>query len=120
MGNRVKRYYDVGVAGIHRIARAQREMLDASVLIVSRHEGAAQRRGRLVDKPVIAVPLRRLRGVFGGHRRAAGHMLNSAPAASPSSNIDNGFGAAYDRQFESTVNSEYHTHAEFVTETPRS
>src|SRR5258708_36787545 len=58
MGNRVKRYYDVGIAGLHRLLALNEELLEASVLIVvAGMEGALPSVvGGLVDKPVIAVP----------------------------------------------------------------
>ena len=58
MGNTVKRVYDVGVAGIHRLFSKIDIIREANVVIVvAGMEGAlASVVGGLVDKPVIAVP----------------------------------------------------------------
>ena len=58
MGNTVKRVYDVGVAGIHRLFSKIDIIRDANaVIVVAGMEGAlASVVGGLVDKPVIAVP----------------------------------------------------------------
>ena len=58
MGNRVKRIWDAGVAGIHRIL-SEREVLQGSrvVIVVAGMEGALPSVvGGLVSVPVIAVP----------------------------------------------------------------
>ena len=58
MGNRVKRIWDAGVAGIHRIL-SEREILQSSrvVIVVAGMEGALPSVvGGLVKVPVIAVP----------------------------------------------------------------
>ena len=97
MGNEVRRGYDIGVAGIHRLL-GQRELLaEASVLIVvAGMEGAlASVVGGLVSKPVIAVPTSIGYGAsFGGIAALLG-MLNSCSAGVTVVNIDNGFGAGY-------------------------
>lgn len=94
-GNTVKRVYDVGVAGLHRILN-QKEMLDnANVIVVcAGMEGAlATVVAGLVDKPVIAVPTSVGYGAsFGGLAALLG-MLNSCASGVSIVNIDNGFGA---------------------------
>jgi hypothetical protein len=97
MGNRVKRYYDVGVAGIHRLLALNDELLDASVLIVvAGMEGALPSvAAGLVDKPVIAVPTSVGYGASLGGIAALLAMLNSCASGVTVVNIDNGFGAGY-------------------------
>ncbi|MGI6552578.1 MAG: nickel pincer cofactor biosynthesis protein LarB [Bacillota bacterium] len=97
MGNRVQRLYDVGVAGLHRLAAYQDRLLAARVLIVvAGMEGAlASVIGGLVDKPVIAVPTSVGYGAgFGGLAALLG-MLNSCAPGVSVVNIDNGFGAGF-------------------------
>ena len=96
MGNRVGRLVDVGVAGIHRLMGAQRELAEAAVVIVvAGMEGALPSVvGGLVAVPVIAVPTSVGYGAaFGGIAALLG-MLNSCAAGVTVVNIDNGFGAA--------------------------
>ena len=97
MGNRVKRYYDVGVAGIHRLLALNEELLDASVLIVvAGMEGALPSVvAGLVDEPVIAVPTSVGYGASFGGIAALLAMLNSCASGVTVVNIDNGFGAGY-------------------------
>jgi NCAIR mutase (PurE)-related protein len=97
MGAEVRRIYDVGVAGLHRLL-AQRELLrDVEVVIVcAGMEGALPSVvGGLVGAPVIAVPTSVGYGAaFGGLAALLG-MLNSCSPNVTVVNIDNGFGAAY-------------------------
>jgi NCAIR mutase (PurE)-related protein len=97
MGNRVKKFYDVGVAGIHRLLALNDELLDANVLIVvAGMEGALPSVvGGLVDKPVIAVPTSVGYGASFGGVAALLAMLNSCASGVTVVNIDNGFGAGY-------------------------
>jgi pyridinium-3,5-biscarboxylic acid mononucleotide synthase len=97
MGNRVKRYYDVGIAGIHRLLALHEELLDANVLIViAGMEGALPSVvGGLVDKPVIAVPTSVGYGASFGGIAALLAMLNSCASGVTVVNINNGFGAGY-------------------------
>ncbi|HVM62903.1 MAG TPA: nickel pincer cofactor biosynthesis protein LarB [Verrucomicrobiae bacterium] len=97
MGNRVKKYYDVGVAGIHRLLALNEELLDASVLIVAAGmEGALPSVvAGLVDKPVIAVPTSVGYGASFGGIAALLAMLNSCASGVTVVNINNGFGAGY-------------------------
>jgi NCAIR mutase (PurE)-related protein len=97
MGNHVKRYYDVGVSGIHRLLALNDELLDANVLIViAGMEGALPSVvGGLVDKPVIAVPTSVGYGASFGGIAALLAMLNSCASGVTVVNINNGFGAGY-------------------------
>ncbi|MDF2929211.1 MAG: larB, partial [Anaerospora sp.] len=95
MGNRVKRVYDVGVAGIHRLL-AQREVIEqANVIVVAAGmEGAlASVVGGMAAKPVISVPTSVGYGANFGGLAALLTMLNSCAAGVAVVNIDNGFGA---------------------------
>jgi pyridinium-3,5-biscarboxylic acid mononucleotide synthase len=96
-GNSVKRYYDVGVAGIHRFYDHVSEIREARVLIVvAGMEGALPSIvGGMVDKPVIAVPTSVGYGAaFNGLAALLG-MLTSCASGVSVVNIDNGFGAGY-------------------------
>lgn len=97
MGNRVKRRYDVGVAGIHRLFAHLDELMNANVIIVvSGMEGALPSVvGGLVAKPVIGVPTSM--GYGAGFRGITPllSMLNSCASNVAVVNIDNGFGAGY-------------------------
>ncbi|VBB06860.1 air carboxylase [Lucifera butyrica] len=95
MGNSVRRVYDVGVAGIHRLL-AQHEILQAAnvIIVVAGMEGAlASVVGGMVAKPVIAVPTSVGYGANFGGLSALLSMLNSCAAGVAVVNIDNGFGA---------------------------
>ncbi|MGO9602675.1 MAG: nickel pincer cofactor biosynthesis protein LarB [Candidatus Binataceae bacterium] len=95
-GNRVRRLYDVGVAGIHRLTANLDGVRRASVLIVvAGMEGALPSViAGLVDKPVVAVPTSVGYGAaFGGIAALLG-MLNTCASGVTVVNIDNGFGAA--------------------------
>lgn len=97
MGNTVKRVWDAGVAGIHRIL-AERELLQNSrvVIVAAGMEGALPSVvGGLVAVPVIAVPTSIGYGAsFGGIAALLG-MLNSCASNVTVVNIDNGFGAGF-------------------------
>lgn len=95
MGNRVKRVYDVGVAGIHRLLAQGPLMREANVIVVAAGmEGAlASVVGGMVDKPVIAVPTSIGYGANFHGLSALLAMLNSCAAGVAVVNIDNGFGA---------------------------
>jgi len=96
-GNRVERFRDVGVAGIHRLL-AVREAIEAcrAIIVVAGMEGALPSAvAGLVSKPLIAVPTSVGYGAsFGGLSALLG-MLNSCGSGVTVVNIDNGFGAAY-------------------------
>jgi len=96
LGNPVKKLYDVGVAGLHRLLTQKELLHEAAVLIVAAGmEGALPSVvAGLVDKPVIAVPTSVGYGAsFGGITALLG-MLNSCAPGMAVVNIDNGFGAA--------------------------
>lgn len=95
MGNKVKRVYDVGVAGIHRLLDQRRLIEKANVLIVvAGMEGAlASVVGGMAAQPVIAVPTSVGYGANFGGLSALLSMLNSCAAGIGVVNIDNGFGA---------------------------
>lgn len=96
MGNHIKKMYDVGVAGIHRLLDKLVMLQWAHVIIViAGMEGAlASVVGGLTDRPVIAVPSSIGYGVnFQGLSALLG-MLTSCASGISVVNIDNGFGAA--------------------------
>lgn len=96
MGNTVRRVYDVGVAGIHRLLAQLALIRWANVIIVvAGMEGAlASVVGGLADQPIIAVPTSVGYGAsFNGLSALLG-MLNSCAPGVSVVNIDNGFGAA--------------------------
>ncbi|MCF2971025.1 nickel pincer cofactor biosynthesis protein LarB [Synechococcus sp. Nb3U1] len=94
-GFQVKRLWDVGVAGIHRLLQ-NRQALQADVLIVvAGMEGAlASVVAGLANCPVIAVPTSIGYGASFQGLAALLTMLNSCAAGVGVVNIDNGFGAA--------------------------
>ena len=95
MGCTIKRIYDVGVAGIHRLLEQQKILDGAHVVIVcAGMEGALPSVvAGLVESPVIAVPTSVGYGAsFGGITALLG-MLNSCATGIAVVNIDNGFGA---------------------------
>jgi NCAIR mutase (PurE)-related protein len=97
MGNAVERFYDVGVAGLHRLLAHLEALRTARVVVVvAGMEGALPSVvGGLVAAPVIAVPTSIGYGAsFGGLAALLG-MLNSCAAGVTVVNIDNGFGAGY-------------------------
>ena len=96
-GNVVDRFYDVGVAGIHRLFDKIDEIRKAKVIVVAAGmEGAlASVVGGLVDKPVIAVPTSVGYGANFNGLAALLSMLNSCASGVSVVNIDNGFGAGY-------------------------
>jgi NCAIR mutase (PurE)-related protein len=97
MGNCVKRVWDVGVAGIHRVL-AERSLLQRArvAIVAAGMEGALPSVvGGLVSVPVIAVPTSIGYGAsFGGVAALLG-MLNSCASNVTVVNIDNGFGAGF-------------------------
>ncbi len=97
MGNDVKRIWDAGVAGIHRILSERAILQNARVVIVvAGMEGALPSVvGGLVGVPVIAVPTSIGYGAsFQGVAALLG-MLNSCASNVTVVNIDNGFGAGF-------------------------
>jgi len=97
IGAQVRRIYDVGVAGLHRLLSHREVLREAEVVIVcAGMEGALPSVvGGMVGAPVIAVPTSVGYGAsFGGIAALLG-MLNSCSPNVTVVNIDNGFGAAY-------------------------
>jgi pyridinium-3,5-biscarboxylic acid mononucleotide synthase len=97
MGNKVEHFYDVGVAGIHRLLANREALTRARVVIVcAGMEGALPSVvGGLVGVPIIAVPTSIGYGAsFKGLAALLG-MLNSCASNVSVVNIDNGFGAGY-------------------------
>ena len=93
----VKRIYDVGVAGIHRLLHNAPAIREANcVIAVAGMEGALPGViAGLVDIPVIAVPTS---VGYGAHFEGLAPlltMLNSCAEGIAVVNIDNGFGAGY-------------------------
>ncbi len=97
MGNKVKRIYDAGVAGVHRILNYVDIIRKANVLIVvAGMEGAlASLVSSMTRGAVIAVPTSCGYGASFGGLSALLAMLNSCSPGVVVVNIDNGFGAGY-------------------------
>ena len=97
MGAHTETFYDVGVAGIHRLLAVQNRLQEAHALVVvAGMEGALPSVvGGLVAQPVIAVPTSIGYGASFGGLAALLAMLNSCAAGVSVVNIDNGFGAGY-------------------------
>lgn len=91
-------FYDVGVAGLHRIiepVKAIRESGVDSVIVIAGMEGALPSViAGLIDLPVIAVPTSVGYGVHLKGISTLFAMLQSCPSGVAVVNIDNGFGAA--------------------------
>lgn len=97
LGCRVKRIYDVGVAGIHRLLHHAGEIQQAvASVVVAGMEGALPSVvGGLVAHPVIAVPTSVGYGANFQGLSALLTMLNSCASGISVVNIDNGFGGGY-------------------------
>ena len=95
MGARVKRLYDVGVAGLHRLLPHVPDLRKARVLVVAAGmEGALPSVvGGLTDCPIVAVPTSIGYGASMKGATALLAMLNSCVPGIGVMNIDNGFGA---------------------------
>ena len=97
MGNKVKKIYDVGVAGIHRLLSYKEELFQANAIIaVAGMDGALPGVvSSLVSCPVIGVPTSI---GYGAGFNGVAPMLTMLNACSPGLsivNIDNGFGGGY-------------------------
>jgi hypothetical protein len=91
-----KRYFDVGVAGIHRLM-AELDALCAApaVIVVAGMEGALPSVvGGLIGAPIVAVPTSVGYGTALSGFTALFGMLTSCASGITVVNIDNGFGAA--------------------------
>jgi NCAIR mutase (PurE)-related protein len=97
MGSTVQRFYDVGVAGIHRLLRFRKKIETTRVLIVvAGMDGVlASVAGGLFSKPIIAVPTSVGYGLNLKGIAPLLTMLNSCAPGVAVVNIDNGFGAGY-------------------------
>jgi hypothetical protein len=95
-GFQVERFWDVGVAGIHRLLNHRHLIAEADVLIVvAGMEGALPSVvAGLASVPVIAVPTSVGYGSSFAGLSALLTMLNSCATGIGVVNIDNGFGAA--------------------------
>ena len=95
-GVTAERFFDVGVAGLHRVlAQLERLRRARAIVVVAGMEGAlASVLGGLVAAPVVAVPTSVGYGVSLGGITALVGMLSSCAAGVTVVNIDNGFGAA--------------------------
>ncbi|MDX8044482.1 nickel pincer cofactor biosynthesis protein LarB [Gracilibacillus sp. S3-1-1] len=96
-GVEVRRFYDIGVAGIHRLFAHIDEIREAtSSVVVAGMEGALPSVvGGLVSHPIIAVPTSVGYGANFQGISALLTMLNSCASGISVVNIDNGFGGAY-------------------------
>ncbi len=90
-------FYDVGVAGIHRLLAHSEAIQAANVIVVAAGmEGAlASVVGGIVDCPVIAVPTSVGYGASFSGLAALLAMLNSCASGVAVVNIDNGFAAGH-------------------------
>ncbi|MDD5137319.1 MAG: nickel pincer cofactor biosynthesis protein LarB [Candidatus Omnitrophota bacterium] len=97
MGVSVRKLYDVGVAGVHRVIDRTDILRRAAVIIVvAGMEGAlASLVSGLVGCPVVAVPTSCGYGSSFEGLSALLTMLNSCSPGIAVMNIDNGFGAGY-------------------------
>jgi pyridinium-3,5-biscarboxylic acid mononucleotide synthase len=97
MNQRTQTFYDVGVAGLHRLLSQAEEVRRARVLVVvAGMEGALPSVvGGLVAAPIIAVPTSIGYGASFHGLAALLAMLNSCSPGISVVNIDNGFGAGY-------------------------
>lgn len=97
MGCEVKRIYDVGVAGIHRLLAYAGDLMESRVIVaVAGMEGALPGVvAGLVSCPVLAVPTSVGYGASFGGLSALLTMINSCATGVAVVNIDNGLGAGY-------------------------
>ncbi len=96
LGYPCRAFYDVGIAGLHRLQKVLPELEACPVLIVAAGmEGALPSVvAGLVSSPVIAVPTSVGAGISAGGTVALHSMLASCAPGIAVVNIDNGFGAA--------------------------
>ncbi len=97
MKNKVKKIYDVGIAGIHRLLNYKDDLTRSNVIIaVAGMEGALPGVvSAMVDCPVIGVPTSVGYGASFEGLSPLLTMLNSCSPGVVVVNIDNGFGAGY-------------------------
>ncbi|MDP8233199.1 MAG: nickel pincer cofactor biosynthesis protein LarB [Candidatus Saelkia tenebricola] len=96
LGAHVNRFYDLGIAGLHRIMDKIEQIEESKCIIVAAGmEGALPGIiASMVSKPLIAVPTSIGYGTNLGGFSALLTMLNSCSLGSAVVNIDNGIGAA--------------------------
>lgn len=97
LGHRPTRFYDIGVAGLHRTIQHLDDLRKHHALIVVAGMEAALPSvlGGLIGTPLIAVPTS---VGYGAHLKGITALLGMLNSCSPGItvvNIDNGFGAAY-------------------------
>jgi len=97
MGSNVKRIYDVGVAGLHRLLNFKKQIKKARVLVVvAGMDGVLPSVvAGLFSAPVIAVPTSIGYGANFNGVAPLLTMLNCCAPGVAVVNIDNGFGAGY-------------------------
>ncbi|MDD5618358.1 MAG: nickel pincer cofactor biosynthesis protein LarB [Candidatus Omnitrophica bacterium] len=97
MGNKVRKVYDVGVAGSHRLLNHLKFLKKANVIVVvaGMEAALASLVSGLVKVPVIAVPTSFGYGANFEGLSALLTMINSCSPGVAVVNIDNGFGAGY-------------------------
>lgn len=97
LGHRPTRFYDIGVAGLHRTLRRLAEIRsqDALIVVAGMEAALPSVLGGLVRHPLVAVPTSVGYGAHLQGLTAFLGMLNSCAPGITVVNIDNGFGAAY-------------------------
>jgi NCAIR mutase (PurE)-related protein len=97
MGNEVRKIFDVGVAGVHRLLEHREALVQSKVIVVvAGMDGALPTLvAGLTGCPVIGVPTSTGYGAGAKGQAALLAMLNSCAAGLTVVNIDNGFGAGY-------------------------
>jgi NCAIR mutase (PurE)-related protein len=97
MGVEVLKFYDVGVAGIHRLIEPMQKIIEDdvdSIIVFAGMEGALPTVvASLVDIPVIGVPVPTGYGYMGEGKTALASMLQSCSPGLAVVNIGNGLGA---------------------------
>jgi len=97
MGCKVYTFYDVGIAGIHRLIPAVKNIIEKdvdAVIAVAGMEGALPSViAGLVNVPVVGLPISAGYGIGGKGEAALFSMLQSCSPGLTVVNIDNGFGA---------------------------
>ncbi|MFH1873878.1 MAG: nickel pincer cofactor biosynthesis protein LarB [Pseudomonadota bacterium] len=95
-GIEANRYYDVGVAGLHRVLSVAKEIsqVDCAIVIAGMEGALPSVVGGLIACPIIAVPTSVGYGTNLNGVSALLGMLNSCAEGITVVNIDNGFGAA--------------------------
>jgi NCAIR mutase (PurE)-related protein len=97
LGHQPERFYDIGVAGLHRTLRRMDELRsqDALIVVAGMEAALPSVLGGLIRTPLVAVPTSVGYGAHLDGLTAFLGMLNSCAPGITVVNIDNGFGAAY-------------------------